>query len=131
MPSKNSSIDSLAARKKLLLMESDLNRAHFVEAAQDLKCEMETLKHFFQPFGALASTATKVITTATVAKRLFLPRRAAAKRSWMSLLVDAVSAGTPYVPGAFETPSTRTMTGREGFAHMSKQNYFLAIAASI
>ncbi len=95
MPGKKSKLTPLAARKQLLLMESQLNRAEFVEAVRDWKSELNRTREHLTSFGTIASLAAKAASLVPTISRFF-PRRSAAKgkgpvRSWLKGMATGTS----------------------------------------
>ncbi len=94
MPGEKSRLTSLETRKQLLLLESDLNRAQFVEAVRDWKDEFHRTKERLTQFGSMVSLAARLAATVSTARRLFSRPAAGGKKSWLSLLFDGMTAGT-------------------------------------
>ena len=92
MPRKEPPLKILAARRQLLVMESDLNRAQLFEAVRDLKAEFQRTKQRLGKWGSMAATGAKLVTTVATARRVFSRRDG--KRSWRSILYDGLSVGT-------------------------------------
>ena len=57
MPGEKSELASLRTRKQLLLLESDLNRAHLIEAVGDVKSAVHHVKEHLSHMGSMASFA--------------------------------------------------------------------------
>jgi len=88
-------LTSLETRKQLLLLESDLNRAQFVEAVQDWKDEFHQTKEHLTQFGSMVSLVGRLAATFSTVRRLFSrPAADGGKKSWLSLLFDGMTAGT-------------------------------------
>ena len=95
-------MNSLAARKQLLVAESELNRAQLVADLATLTAEVRTLTHRAKSFGALASAAA-VLVTGLAAWRRGPPGPAATKPSWrQSILKGAGLISTLWL--AFRSP---------------------------
>ena len=67
-------VTSLETRKQLLLLESDLNRAQFIEAVQDWKDEFHRTKEHLTRLGSMVSLAGKLAATFSTARQLFSRR---------------------------------------------------------
>jgi len=93
MSGKKTPLTPLAARKQLLLLESDLNRTQFVEAVDEWKTAVHHTKERLTQVGSMVSMATKVATTVATARRLF-SRPTDGKKSWLSMLSDGMTIGT-------------------------------------
>ena len=94
MPGEKPKLTPLAARKQLLLLESDLNRAQFIEALHDWKDAFHRSKEHLTRFGTIASTAARLTTTFSTARRLFSRNsNPGGKKSWFSMVFDGVSTG--------------------------------------
>jgi hypothetical protein len=94
MPGEKSKLTSLETRKQLLLLESDLNRAQFIEALQDWKDEFHRTKEHLTQLGSMASLATKLAATFSTARGLFSRPPSGGKKSWLSFVFDGMTAGT-------------------------------------
>jgi hypothetical protein len=94
MSRKEPELTSLAARKQLLLLESELNRVYLCEAVHELKLEILRSKQRLSELGTVASTATKLLTTVSTASRLLSRRQTDGQRSWLSFLFDGLTTGT-------------------------------------
>jgi hypothetical protein len=94
MPGEKSKLTSLDTRKQLLLLESDLNRAQFVEALQEWKDEFHRTKEHLTRLGSMASLAARLAATFSTARRLFSRPAEGGKKSWLSFLFDGMTAGT-------------------------------------
>src|SRR5579859_6010868 len=93
MLEKPPGLTPLAARKKLLLLESDLNREQLVEAVHDWKHAFHRSKEHWIQFGAVASTAARLTATFSTVRRLFSRSNPGGRKSWFSMLFDGVSTG--------------------------------------
>jgi hypothetical protein len=92
MSGEKTKLTSLETRKQLLLLESDLNRAQFVEAARDWKDEFHRTKEHLTQLGSMVSLAATIFSTA---RRLLFSRPAAGgKKSWLSFLFEGIKTGT-------------------------------------
>ncbi len=94
MPETKPELTQLAARKQLLLLESDLNRALLVEVLDEWKKEYLCSKQQLMRISSIASTVTQLITTVSTVRRLFSRGSNNGKKSWLSLLFDGVTTGT-------------------------------------
>ncbi len=94
MAGKRSQLTPLAARKKLLLMESELNRLQFIEAVRDWKAEFRRSKQQLASFGSLASLAGKVASVVPALGGLFSRRPAHRKKRRFSSLFNGMLTGT-------------------------------------
>ena len=94
MPGEKPKLTSLETRKQLLLLESDLNRAQFVEAVQDWKIEFHRTKEHLTRLGSMVSLAARLAATFSTARRLFSRPVDGGKKSWLSFLFDGMTAGT-------------------------------------
>jgi len=54
-------MNALASRKKLLIAESELNRAHLVQEWLDVTNDVQALAHRVKTIGSLASVAASLI----------------------------------------------------------------------
>jgi hypothetical protein len=93
MPEKTSKLTPLAAQKKLLLLESDLNRTQLLADAREWKAEVHRAREHFLSLGSMAATAAKVAATVSTAGRLFSRRNSDGKRSWVSTVIGGVTTG--------------------------------------
>jgi hypothetical protein len=91
---KKTQLTPLAARKKLLLLESDLNREQFLRAVQDCKAAIEHSGQSWFHFESLTSLLTKSVPAFPAINRLFATGPAGGKKSKLAFLFDAVSTGT-------------------------------------
>lgn len=95
---KNSSLTSLQTRKKLLLAESEVNRAELVNELKKVKGEISHLKKQVRTFGSIASSAA----LAATAFSLFRKRKASSESShgggkvasWISSALAGARIGT-------------------------------------
>lgn len=94
MPEMKSKLTPLAVRKQLLLLESDLNRARFVETLDELKQEFHYSKESLAELGSMASTAAKVVATVSSAHHILSRRDSNGKKSWLSFLLEGMTTGT-------------------------------------
>lgn len=95
-------MNSLASRKKLLIAESELNRAQLFHDWQELAGEMNALSRQAKSIGFIASTAVSLISgAASLWKKN--TARAAEKTSWLqTILKGAQLAGSLW--SEFRTP---------------------------
>ena len=92
MPGKKSQLTVLAARKRLLLAESELNRAQLVREMDAWKDQFHRSKERLEDLGHAASVTAKVAATVATAGRLFSRRNG--KRSWIASLLNGATTGT-------------------------------------
>jgi hypothetical protein len=95
MPGKNLHLTPLESRKQLLLVESELNRAQFVNELRDLNNEIRHLKGQVQAVGTLVSSAAKVAATFSAIGGAFTHRDLGenGKSSWLSILLNGARTG--------------------------------------
>jgi hypothetical protein len=96
MSGKTSRLSSLEARKKLLLVESNLNRALLAAEVAGIKREIHQLTHRAASLGLLAAGAAQAGMLAKGVASLFFHRGEAAERtgsSWWSILMKGVRMG--------------------------------------
>jgi hypothetical protein len=93
MPQRKPKLTPLAARKQLLLLESQLNRDQLVTAIQEWRDEFHRSKALLSRISSVASMATRALATVSTVKRLFSRGRDGAKKSWLSYLFDGLSTG--------------------------------------
>jgi len=95
MPGKKSKLTVLAARKQLLLAESELNRQKLIREMHGWKHEFEVSKHELTSIGSLASLTTKLAATFAAAGRAFGHSHGhKGKKSWVSSLINGATTGT-------------------------------------
>src|ERR1700677_2238387 len=98
MPGKNTPLNSLQTRKRLLITESEVNRAELVSELKQVKGEISHLKKQLRTFGSIASSAA----LAATAFSLFRKRKAAAESfegggkitTWISSALAGARIGT-------------------------------------
>jgi hypothetical protein len=97
MLGKNTSLNSLQTRKRLLLTESEVNRAELVSELKRVKGEISHLKKQVRTVGSIASSAA----LAATAFSLFRKRRTSSesangsgKPSWLSTALAGARIGT-------------------------------------
>jgi hypothetical protein len=95
MAGKKSQLTSLEARKQLLLVESELNRAQLLNELRDFKNEVRLLKDQVQAIGSLAASAAKLTATFSAIGTAFTHRDAGenGKSSWISKLLNGARTG--------------------------------------
>jgi hypothetical protein len=94
---KNTFISSLQTRKKLLLAESDVNRAELVKDLNALKGEVNRVKKNIRTVGSIASSAALLATAVSVFRQRFTPPQdsnGAKKRSWVRTALAGARIGT-------------------------------------
>jgi hypothetical protein len=94
MPGEKSKLTPIETRKQLLLLESDLNRAQFIEAMQEWKDEFHRTKEHLTRLGSMAALVARLAGTISTVRRLFSRPAAGGKKSWLSFLFDGMTAGT-------------------------------------
>lgn len=95
MPGKNVQLSPLAARKQLLLVESELNRVQLLNELRDLQGELHQLRAQAQAIGSVAGSAAKVAATVSVIGNVFTQRKnnEKGKSSWLSKLLSGARTG--------------------------------------
>jgi hypothetical protein len=92
---KKRQLTALEARKRLLLAESELNRAQFLQALQDFKGEILHLTEGVRTVGSNASFVIKAAATFSILQRMFFHRNVSSgKTSWLSRLFKGTKLGT-------------------------------------
>ena len=96
MSSEKSELTSLEARKQLLLVESELNRAQLLNELRDFNNEVQHLKRQVGAIGSMAAVAANLTATFSAVGRAFAHREEGknGKPSWISTLFDGAKAGT-------------------------------------
>jgi hypothetical protein len=94
MPGKKPSLTPLAARKQLLLMESEMNRVRLIEAVHGWKTEVHRTKQHIMNFGSVAAKTAKAAAAVSAVAGLFANRGRQGKPSWISLALKAAATGT-------------------------------------
>ncbi len=95
MPQQASHLSPLAARKRLLLMESEINRAKLGEAIQDWQDEFERSKEQLTRLTSLASLAGKVASAVPAIGRFFTRRPGATgKKTKLPFWLNSMVTGT-------------------------------------
>lgn len=84
---RNPRINLLDTRKRLLVAESELNRAQLTQEWGALTAGVRTLAHRAKSFGSIASSAA-VLIAGLAAFRQNQPADAAAKPSWMTSILQ-------------------------------------------
>jgi hypothetical protein len=95
---KNTPLNSLQTRKRLLITESEVNRAELVNELKKVKGEISHLKKQVRTFGSIASSAA----LAATAFSLFRKRKVASESfngsgkvaSWISSALAGARIGT-------------------------------------
>lgn len=102
MPGQHSGLNPLESRKRLLLAESELNRAQLVGDVADMDAGLRQLGERAKSFETVASSAA-VLVAAWAATRRGGAGDPGAKRSWLArLLKGAGFASTVWL--AFRSP---------------------------
>lgn len=84
---KNSRINQLAARKQMLIAESELNRAHLVQEWQGMTGEVRALTDEAHLLRSLVSAGAAVV-TGFIAFRRNRAAAAAEKTSWLQTILQ-------------------------------------------
>jgi hypothetical protein len=95
MSGKNLHLTPLEARKQLLLVESELNRAQLLNELRELRNEIHHLKDQVHAIGSLASSATKLATTFSAIGNAFTHKNPEEKKktSWISTILNGARTG--------------------------------------
>ena len=95
MLGENPHLTPLESRKQLLLLESELNRALFLEDVRHIKKEIQQLAGQAHLLGSLFSSVSDFAGTCADIGHAFSSRDANEKPrpSWISVLVDGAKAG--------------------------------------
>ena len=94
---KNSHLNILQTRKRLLLAESEVNRAELSKELDALKGEIARVKKHIATAGSIVSSAAVVATAASLFSRRFGRSEksdSSAKTPWVSAALDGVRIGT-------------------------------------
>ena len=86
MPGKNPHMNPLASRKKLLIAESELNRAQLIQDWQAITDDVHALTKRARTLGSLASGAA-VLVAGLISFRRKKPMVAAEKPSWLQTMI--------------------------------------------
>jgi hypothetical protein len=105
MPGKNPRLTPLQSRKQLLIAESELNRAQFVEEWESVAGGVHAAADRAKSFAAIASSAA-VLVAALTAFRRRKPAPVEAKPSWLRAILKAARLVTT-VWLAFRSPGAR------------------------
>lgn len=88
MSGKAIKLNGLEARKQMLLIESELNRAQLLNEIHELKSTVRQIKSQVQSIGTIATSAAKLATTLLTIRRVFSGnQKESSKQSWMSNLL--------------------------------------------
>ncbi len=87
MPGKPVKLNSLEARKQLLLVESELNRAQLLNEVRELKITISQIKGQMHSIGAMAASAAKLATTFFAVRHLFSRSEKGGGKSWLTALL--------------------------------------------
>jgi hypothetical protein len=88
MPGKTIKLNSLEARKQLLVAESELNREQFIKEVQMLKQTVIQIKEQAHSIGTVVTSAAKVVSTLLTVRQLFSGRaKEGTGKSWVGALV--------------------------------------------
>jgi hypothetical protein len=102
------SLSPLEARKQLLLVESELNRAQLISELHGFKNELHQLKNQVEAIGSIASAAVKVTSTFSGIWNAFSHRgengENSTGKSWFSSLVNGAQLCASLL-GAFRSKS--------------------------
>lgn len=94
MSAKKSRLMPLAARKRLLLMESDLNRVQLIETLHEWKQEFHRSTQPLHHLGSLASLAGKAAVTIPAIGRMFFHRHSPGKKNGLPGILRGMLTGT-------------------------------------
>jgi hypothetical protein len=94
MAGKKSQLTILATRKELLLLESQLNRALFVESVQVWKHEFSRSKQQLTSLGSMASWVGRIATVVPAIRRLFGGGGGAPKKTGLRSILGGTLTGT-------------------------------------
>jgi hypothetical protein len=84
----------LASRKKMLVAESELNRAQLVQDWQTMANDVQVLMEQAATFTSLASAAASLV-TGLLSFRRKMPAPVAEKSSWLQTLLKGVQLAVP------------------------------------
>jgi negative regulator of sigma E activity len=105
MPGKNLCMNPLASRKKLLIAESELNRAQLVQEWRTMADEAHSLAHQARTIASFASAAATLV-AGVVSFRQKKSAPAPEKPSWLrTILKGAQLAGTLWSEYAKQKPN--------------------------
>ena len=95
MPGKNLHLTPLESRKRLLLVESELNRAQLLNELHGLKTEMCHWQGQLQAIGSIAATVSNLAATISAMGRAFTHRSEGqpGKSSLISTVLNGVRTG--------------------------------------
>jgi hypothetical protein len=101
MPRKISQLKSLEARKRLLLAESEVNRAELMKEFDLLKDEFTRVKKNIRTIGSIASTAALVASAISIFHHRTqrsdhsngAEHKSSSKTSWLSAALDGARMG--------------------------------------
>jgi len=94
MPGRNPDLNPLAVRKRLLIAESELNRAHAVQECQAMTEGARSFLGRVKSLGSLASAAALLATGVTAFRRSHAAHKAQ-KSSWLQLILKGAQAVAP------------------------------------
>lgn len=84
---QNPRVNLLAARKQLLLAESDLNRAQMIQEGRDINAEIHSLTHRVKQIAAMVSIITSLMAALSASRQ---PSTSPVnKSSWWQTLVNS------------------------------------------
>jgi hypothetical protein len=86
MPEKNPRLNPLESRKRLLIAESELNRAQMVQDVSALKSDVHALVDHVTSFGSIASTVAGLV-SGVAAFRGEIPANGDGKSHWLRRLI--------------------------------------------
>jgi hypothetical protein len=95
MPGKEAQLTPLEARKQLLLLESELNRAQLLNELRDFKNEIHHLKHQMLEIGSIVALAAKLATAFSAIGQAFSNRNEGEneKPPWITRLLNGTKVG--------------------------------------
>ena len=115
MPGRNPDLNPLAVRKRLLIAESELNRAMAAQEALAMTQGAHNVLDRFKSIGSLASAAALLATGITAFRRSRATHKAQ-KGSWLQLIVKGAQAAAPI------WLAWRSRQNGPGAAHDQKEN---------
>jgi hypothetical protein len=95
MPGKTTGLTTLEARKQLLLVESELNRAQLLNELRDFKNEIQHWQHQAREIGSMVTSAAKLADTFSSIGQAFSHNEGNEKEKtpWISKVLTGAKAG--------------------------------------